>query len=297
MQANYTTAEDPLSLERIRSVLIRLEETIIFGLIERAQFAHNPKIYAKGAFKELRDQGFEGSWLDWFLFETESFHAKARRYTGPDEYPFTPTDKLPKPVLQPLKFPNLLWENDVNVNASILSFYTHAIVPRITRQTTLSLASRKRAQGINGDGEYEDDGNYGSAATLDVEILQAISKRVHYGKFVSESKFRENPAAFIPHILNPNPEKLDGLIVKPAVEKALLERLVKKAKTYGRDLGPTGEPVEGNTVMKIDVEGVRDLYESYIIPLTKEVEVDYLLQRLKGLSKEQIDALMVGKKQ
>jgi len=48
--------------------------------------------------------------------------------------------------------------------------------------------------------------------------------------------------------------------------------------------------------MKIDVEGVRDLYESYIIPLTKEVEVDYLLQRLKGLSKEQIDALMVGKK-
>lgn len=25
--------------------------------------------------------------------------------------------------------------------------------------------------------------------------------------------------------------------------------------------------------MKIDVQGVRDLYESYIIPLTKEVEV------------------------
>jgi chorismate mutase len=99
MQANYTTAENPLSLERIRSVLIRLEETIIFGLIERAQFAHNPKIYARGAFKEIKDAGFDGSWLDWFLFETESFHgpfnlvlnacfwltliaAKARRYTG-----------------------------------------------------------------------------------------------------------------------------------------------------------------------------------------------------------------------
>lgn len=27
---------------------------------------------------------------------------------------------------------------------------------------------------------YEDDGNYGSAATIDVEVLQAISKRVHY---------------------------------------------------------------------------------------------------------------------
>ena len=77
----------------------------------------------------------------------------------------------------------------MNVNSSILSFYTHAIVPRITRQTTLSLAARKRAAGVAGDGEYEDDGNYGSAATLDVEILQAISKRVHYGTYVLPIRF------------------------------------------------------------------------------------------------------------
>jgi chorismate mutase len=49
-----------------------------------------------------------------------------------------------------------------------------------------------------------------------------------------------------------------------------------QARTYGRDLGPTGEPIEsvpGQEAMKIDVQGVRELYESYIIPLTKEVEV------------------------
>ena len=34
---------------------------------------------------------------------------------------------------------------------------------------------------FEGDDEYEDDGNYGSAAMLDVEVLQAISKRVCYG--------------------------------------------------------------------------------------------------------------------
>ena len=99
---NFTTGEDPLSLERIRSVLVRLEDTIIFSLIERAQFAHNPRIYQKGDFEELSELGFHGSWLDWFLKETESFHgtfiasspwykeadtrfysgtAKARRYT------------------------------------------------------------------------------------------------------------------------------------------------------------------------------------------------------------------------
>ena len=44
------------------------------ALIERSQFAWNRKIYEKGAFKELLELGFEGSWLEWFLLETESFH-------------------------------------------------------------------------------------------------------------------------------------------------------------------------------------------------------------------------------
>ena len=69
-------AGDPLSLDRIRAILTRLEDTIIFSLIERAQFAHDPKIYQRGAFKELRDLGFEGSWLEWFLKETETFHGE-----------------------------------------------------------------------------------------------------------------------------------------------------------------------------------------------------------------------------
>lgn len=43
-------------------------------------------------------------------------------------------------------------------------------------------ATKKRARGIVGDDEH-DDGNYGSAATIDVEVLQAVSKRVHYGTF------------------------------------------------------------------------------------------------------------------
>jgi chorismate mutase len=37
-----------------------------------------------------------------------------------------------------------------------------------------------------------DDSNYGSSGVLDVLCLQALSKRVHYGKFVAEAKFRCN---------------------------------------------------------------------------------------------------------
>ena len=71
---NFTIGHDPLSLDRIRGVLTRLEDTIIFSLIERAQFAQNPRIYQRGAFSELTALGFQGSWLEWFLKETETFH-------------------------------------------------------------------------------------------------------------------------------------------------------------------------------------------------------------------------------
>ncbi|KDQ11063.1 hypothetical protein BOTBODRAFT_68180 [Botryobasidium botryosum FD-172 SS1] len=300
MQNNYMTSEDPLDLERIRSILIRLEDTIIFALIERAQFSLNSKIYERGAFQELKDIGFDGSWLEWFLKETESFQAKARRYTSPDEYPFTPADQLPPPILSGNGIPKILFPNKINVNPSIYAFYTRSVVPRITSQATLELASVKRAKGIVGTSEYEDDGNYGSTATLDIELLQAISKRVHYGKFVAESKFRSSPSTFIPHILKPNPTALAELITKPLVERAVLARLFKKASLYGQDIGADGEPKrvpiigennEYQKLWKLDVESVRELFERWIIPLTKEVEVEYLLHRLDGLSQEQIDNL------
>lgn len=47
------------------------------ALIERAQFAHNQKIYEKGGVKELaQNAGYDGSWLEWFLKETESMHGQ-----------------------------------------------------------------------------------------------------------------------------------------------------------------------------------------------------------------------------
>jgi chorismate mutase len=44
---------DVLSLDSIRSTLIRQEETIIFALIERAQFRENSIVYEKGGFGNL----------------------------------------------------------------------------------------------------------------------------------------------------------------------------------------------------------------------------------------------------
>ncbi|WVQ63419.1 chorismate mutase [Kwoniella botswanensis] len=290
---NFTSGAEVselLSLDHIRNQLIRLEDTIIFLLIERAQFAYNKKIYQPGAFKD--ELNFDGSWLEWFLFEIESFHAKARRYTSPDEHAFTPLEKLPQPIIKPQSLPSLLHQPaakhpSVNVNSRILEFYIQHIVPGITSSTRLA----------QGKEVLEDDGNYGSAATRDVEVLQALSRRIHFGMFVSESKFLEAPHDFIPHILNPNPEALAGLITKPAVEAKLLIRLANKARVYGCEMDADGKVIEvPDEEMaargKIDLATIVSMYKNWVIPLTKDVEVDYLLHRLDGVPQSQIDEWM-----
>ena len=90
---------------------------------------------------------------------------------SPDEHPFTPRSQLPSAILPPLEYPPLLYDpTGINVNDRIMQFYVHQIVPSITRVVTERL------------GKENDDGNYGSAATRDLEALQAISRRIHYGE-------------------------------------------------------------------------------------------------------------------
>lgn len=149
----------------------------------------------------------------------------------------------------------------MNVSREVLRFYTEDIVPRI--------AARK-------DGE-EDDRQYGSSAICDVEALSAINRRVHFGMFVSESKFRADPAAFVAPIRARDREALAGLITKPAVEAILLKRVAQKAEIYGQNLDQAH--IVDETQRKIQSQEVVRLYKEFIVPLTKEVEVDYLLER------------------
>lgn len=63
---NYT-------LDSVRESLIRLEDSIIFGLVERAQYRYNPDTYDPDAF--VMD-GFSGSLVEYIVKETEKLHAK-----------------------------------------------------------------------------------------------------------------------------------------------------------------------------------------------------------------------------
>ena len=77
-------AESKLELSSIRAALIRQEDTIIFALIERAQFKANAACYEAGRAPYTQLSGSaERSFLDHMLLETERVHGRVRRYTAP----------------------------------------------------------------------------------------------------------------------------------------------------------------------------------------------------------------------
>lgn len=101
-----TTARDlsnVLSLNNIRQTLIRLEDTIIFGLIERAQFARNSAVYEEPGVEVPGCSRPGCSLLEYILRETEQIHGRIRRYTSPDENAYFP-EALPSLLLPPITY-------------------------------------------------------------------------------------------------------------------------------------------------------------------------------------------------
>ncbi|MGK3757063.1 MAG: chorismate mutase [Bacillariaceae sp.] len=306
--ATNIKTSDVLSLDSIRASLIRQEETIIFALIERAQFRQNKAVYEKGVEKEGNlfsdsDNGNDNdkenvSFLEYMLTETEKLHASVRRYRSPEEHAFYPEKQLVDPtdtvLKQQLEYRSGLLSDigdasSVNFNEILLKKYIEDVVPAIC------------AKG--------DDEQHGSSVLNDVAVLQALSKRVHYGKFVAESKYLGDPDAYQALVDANDAEGVMKLLTNEAVELKVLRRARLKAATYGTDplladlpplygeqkgipsivaaaaasavvaaleaLGDDGSDGD-NKVCALTVEII---YRDLIIPLTKDVEVAYLFRR------------------
>lgn len=88
--------------------------------------------------------------------------------------------------------------------------------------------------------------------------LQSLSRRIHFGKFVAEAKFRQEPERFTKMIRERDVKGLEEAITKKKVEEQVLKRLELKAKTYGRD--PSAEDGSSEGLAKINVEAVVNMY-------------------------------------
>ncbi|RZC71808.1 hypothetical protein C5167_034984 [Papaver somniferum] len=292
---------DTLTLDSIRHSLIRQEDSIIFSLLERAQYSYNSETYTADTFEI---DGFHGSLIEYMVRGTEKLHAQVGRYKSPDEHPFFPSD-LPEPVLPPLQYPQVLHPiaDSININNRIWDMYFKKLLPRLVKEGN--------------------DGNCGSTAVCDTICLQyyrktqkstmlpileisegtcqqsidsviltsvalvpvlayfhALSKRIHYGKYVAEAKFRASPAVYEAAIKAQDADRLMQLLTYEEVEASVKRRVEMKTKTYGQEVN-TSENTDGSDpVYKIRPSLVADLYGDWIMPLTKEVQVAYLLRRL-----------------
>ncbi|QID88479.1 chorismate mutase aro7 [Saccharomyces pastorianus] len=253
----FTRPETVLNLQNIRNELVRMEDTIIFKFIERSHFATCPSVY-KEQHPGLTIPNFEGSFLNWVLLNLEITQSRIRRFESPDETPFFP-DKIQKSFLPSVNYPQILapYAPEVNYNDKIKDVYIEKIIPLISRK----------------DGD--DSNNFGSVATSDIECLQSLSRRIHFGKFVAEAKFQSDIPLYTKLIKDKDVERIMENITNSAVEEKILERLTKKAEVYGVD--PTNKKGE----KRITPEYLVKIYKEIVIPITKEVEVEYLLRRLE----------------
>ncbi|XP_038905077.1 chorismate mutase 1, chloroplastic-like [Benincasa hispida] len=249
---------ETLTLESIRFSLIRQEDSIIFSLLERAQYCYNANTYDRDAFAM---DGFHGSLVEYMVRETEKLHARVGRYKSPDEHPFFPDD-LPQPLLPPLQYPRVLHPvaDSININPKVWDMYFRDLIPRLV--------------------EDGDDGNCGSSAVCDTICLQTLSKRIHYGKFVAEAKFQASPDSYEAAIRAQDKQKLMHMLTYPTVEEAVKRRVEMKATVYGQEVATDSVNGELQAAYKIKPSVVADLYGDWIMPLTKEVQVQYLLRRL-----------------
>ena len=255
---NFLKPESVYNLANIREDLIRMEDTIIFNLIERSDFPCMPSIYEKNS-PQIKIPDFDGSFLDWLFQQHESVESQVRRYQSPDQYPFYP-QVVKKSFLPAINYPKLLAEyfREVNINNEIMDVYINKMIPRVAKAV--------------GD-ECE---NFGSTALVDIFTLQSISRRIHFGMFVAEAKFQADREKYTELILNRDVEGIMTSITNSAVEENILKRLMVKAKAYGTD------PTAGDQgTSKVHPEVVVGIYKDWVIPLTKKVEVEYLLRRLE----------------
>jgi len=242
-----------LNLDMIALKLEGLEETIILKLIDRAQFKVNAICYKSG------ESGFDGagnkSLLDIRLFYQEEMDAQFGRYGQPEERPFCLQLPASKRTVN-LPPSDLVIDNynKVNLTSEIFKSYLD-LVPRIC------------AAG--------DDMQYGSSCVADVYALQAIAERIHFGAlYVAESKFEDDPDTYAQLIKVNDQQKIMDKLTRKEVEEKIINRVREKV-AYAQ--------AKANSRVRklIDPDVVLQYYRDYIIPLTKQGEVLYLMQRLE----------------
>ncbi|KAG6493837.1 chorismate mutase 2, cytosolic-like [Zingiber officinale] len=256
--------DNQFSLASVREFLTREEDSIVFSLIERAKYPSNFPVYDPSYLAGAAFPYHNHSLVDIFVRESEAVQARAGRYQNPEEIPFFPESLVP-PLVPPYQYPKVLYPAaaSVNVRDTIWKMYFDQLLPQFTSKG--------------------DDGRYALTAAADLVCLQALSRRIHYGRFVSEAKFRDAPNNYSSAIRAKDRDALMRLLTFEVQEETVKRRVEEKAKVFGQDVtvdNGTSTNESSRPQYKVDPNVVYHLYGNWVIPFTKQVEVEYLLHRL-----------------
>lgn len=75
-----------------------------------------------------------------------------------------------------------------------------------------------------------DDEQHGSSVLCDIVAMQALSRRIHYGKFVAESKFLSDPEKYTELVRDGKACEIVDLLTNVEVERRVLRRAYVKGK-------------------------------------------------------------------
>jgi len=243
-----------LNLDHIASRLEGLEETIIHRLIDRAQWCVNEVAYAHGQ-SGFADEGLR-SLFELRLWHHEEMDARFGRFCVPEERPFN--ESLPEPqrsVNIPDTGLHIRDFDHVNFSDAVLASY-RLLLPKICKEG--------------------DDGQYGSSVEHDVYAVQAVARRLHYGAlYVAESKYRSDPHGYAALIKAKDKEALLAKLTRKEVEDKIIARVKEKVKQVQAKV---------NKAVRVEVkpEPIIVYYKDFLIPMTKQGQILYLLNRESG---------------
>jgi chorismate mutase len=242
---------EQLDLHFIAARLEGLEETIINRILDRAQFCANQITYQSGTIDFSTESSM--SLFDLRILYQEEMDSKFGRFCAPEERPFS--KNLP-PVLRKVSIP----DSGLHISDYSLISQSDAI-----KSSYLDLVTDICQPG--------DDKQYGSSVEHDVYALQAIARRIHYGAlYVAESKYLSNPKLYNTLIENRDTKGLLEQLTRKEVEIKIIERI----RTKSESLQSTINRAVRNS---IDPSIISTYYQNTIIPLTKEGEIAYFLNR------------------
>jgi len=240
-----------LDISFIAARLEALEETIISKLIDRAQFCVNDAAYETGKSGFFSDTSH--SLFEIRIIQQEQMDARFGRFCVPEERPFTM--ELPEP------------QRVVNIPDTGLQLGDFNLISQSDR--IISSYLKLVGQMCN----HGDDGQYGSSVEHDVYAIQAIARRIHYGAlYVSESKYLDDIPGYAQLIRNRDTGQLMERLTRKDVEDKIIDRIREKTKIAQLTVDKLIRNV-------IDPDIVAEFYQNVIIPLTKQGEIAYFLNR------------------